>query len=133
LTIIEVEPIFIACCSFPTEKRSISVSYYEPFDVLSDEHRELLNDCRRKYLTANTQDPEGALPLCNKWQSHFETLIKGARTVAALEELQKLPAPTPKLARKLRIKLETERGTAARKLRRQNPSTDFVPGEALPA
>jgi hypothetical protein len=110
--------------------------FYQAFDILSDGLRSSLNDHRARYLAALRDGSENILRLMNSWQGHFENAINGANTVEALEQLQKLPAPTPKLASKLAVKLATRRGTvahAARRSSRENTSQALASNQALTA
>jgi hypothetical protein len=92
--------------------------FYKKFDVVSAELYDSLNSHRTRYLRALRDDLKEAPRLLNSWQGHFENAINGASTIEALEQLQKIPHPTPRLAKKLAVKLTTLKGTAARAARR---------------
>jgi hypothetical protein len=49
--------------------------------------------------------PAGAPARLNCWCSHFENAIKAATSVHALQTLQGLTCPAPKLAKKIQTKI----------------------------
>jgi hypothetical protein len=104
--------------------------HYNPINVVSDALRASLENLRTQYLIANAANSPDAGRRMNSWQGNFENAINGARTVQALEQLQTLLVPTPRLARKLNSKLATLRGTIAnvkeKQIRRSTPPLEAV-------
>lgn len=94
--------------------------FYEPFSTLTAARQGTIEDARKKYLNSLTNNsPEShSHRLLNSWSGHFEGAIIGAQTVTALDQLQKLPAPTPRLASKLSAKIRTLVGTEANRARK---------------
>ncbi|MGD1003043.1 MAG: hypothetical protein ABR884_00510 [Minisyncoccia bacterium] len=100
--------------------------FYEPFSVLDAERQTTIEDARKKYLAALGNNSTDAPRLLNSWSGRFEGAVGGAQTVAALKQLQKLPAPTPRLANKLSSKVKTLTGTEANRARKSGHNSAAI-------
>jgi hypothetical protein len=92
--------------------------FYKPFSVLADERQTTIESARKKYLAALGNNSTDAPRLLNSWRGCFEGAICGAQTVVALKQLQRLPAPTPRLTNKLSSKIKTLAGAEANRARK---------------
>jgi hypothetical protein len=92
--------------------------FYEPFSILTAAREATIEDARKKYLNSLLSNPSDSQRLLNSWSGHFEAAVNGAQAVAGLRQLQKLPAPTPRLASKLSAKIRTLVGTEANRARK---------------
>jgi hypothetical protein len=92
---------------------------YETFASVSSELLARLSSRQKEYLKAIDNNPQDAPRCLRVWEEHFDCAVKGATTVQALQQLQGLPAPNPKLTTKLVDKLhQFEKRELAASMRR---------------